>query len=370
MTAIYSVSQFSNLFLPDEGEIRKVPNEIDVFITRLDGIYYQIEGKILHQNDFKKGIPLLHQFIHGYFLEKVLGKGLSIVYLCTKDYLNYAMKFFNDLPMYEYESGTLKTFMHKCPEIIIPNIYAFLETMEFGFIFMEYFPLTLSHRSQLSNDKFFKYTKQLLQWLEMLHNKGGLHCDIKPYNLCINAEDDLRIIDYGLINNLDCSIDGLVASPFYRHPYIYRAVGERMSYTTHIAIDMWAVGMSLLEMMNGGFPQFVREVSYRDSLAYAEHLEKVDYKTNISVIVEKALSNTVDQKIFKNLLSLLLEVDVTKTISATEALMVLNPYATIPCKYFSKGFCRNGDNCQFSHQTTEFCGKCDDCQNTEGNLVK
>jgi len=43
-----------------------------------------------------------------------------------------------------------------------------------------------------------KYFQQLICALEYCHNKGICHRDIKPENLLLDANNDLKICDFGL----------------------------------------------------------------------------------------------------------------------------------------------------------------------------
>ena len=96
-----------------------------------------------------------------------------------------------------------------------------------------------------------------------------LHRDLKPGNLLVNKNCDLKICDFGLARAIDPSEEkkdlGLteyVVTRWYRAPEL---LVENQSYTT--AIDVWAVGCIFAEMLGRKalFPG-------RDYLHQARHL--------------------------------------------------------------------------------------------------
>ncbi|XP_075788783.1 mitogen-activated protein kinase 4 isoform X2 [Pelodiscus sinensis] len=99
--------------------------------------------------------------------------------------------------------------------------------------------------------KLFMY--QLLRGLKYIHSANILHRDLKPANIFINTEDlVLKIGDFGLARIVDQHYshkgylsEGLVTK-WYRSP---RLLLSPNNYTK--AIDMWAAGCILAEMLSG-----------------------------------------------------------------------------------------------------------------------
>mmetsp|Transcript_22397 Transcript_22397/g.57032 ORF Transcript_22397/g.57032 Transcript_22397/m.57032 type:complete len:403 (-) Transcript_22397:432-1640(-) len=103
----------------------------------------------------------------------------------------------------------------------------------------------------LSDDhcQFFLY--QLLRGLKFVHSAGVIHRDLKPRNLLVNSNCDLKICDYGLarVHHADdeictCPLTEYVCTRWYRAPEVL------CSWTDYAkAIDIWSVGCIFAEML-------------------------------------------------------------------------------------------------------------------------
>ncbi|CAK7272102.1 mitogen activated protein kinase 2 [Sporothrix epigloea] len=109
----------------------------------------------------------------------------------------------------------------------------------------------------LSDAHFQSFIYQILCGLKYIHSASVLHRDLKPGNLLVNADCELKICDFGLARGF--SIDPeenagymteYVATRWYRAPEIMLSF---QSYTK--AIDVWSVGCILAELL-GSRPVF------------------------------------------------------------------------------------------------------------------
>eukprot|EP00842_Homolaphlyctis_polyrhiza_P000966 jgi/Hompol1/1870/HPOL_002780-RA len=110
-------------------------------------------------------------------------------------------------------------------------------------------PLTEAHY------QYFLY--QICRGLKYIHSANVLHRDLKPGNLLVNADCELKICDFGLARGFSEEPDAgggfmteYVATRWYRAPEIMLSF---KSYTK--AIDMWSVGCIFAELL-GGKPLF------------------------------------------------------------------------------------------------------------------
>ncbi|KIP10049.1 hypothetical protein PHLGIDRAFT_282294 [Phlebiopsis gigantea 11061_1 CR5-6] len=146
---------------------------------------------------------------------------------------------------------------------ISPNhdeIYIFMEPMEADLhqIIKSGQSLTVEHV------QYFVY--QILRGLKYIHSASVVHRDLKPGNLLVNADCELKICDFGLSRGFNAAPDEnatmmteYVATRWYRAPEImlaYRAYGT--------AVDIWATGCIVAELMQG--KPFFKGKDYVDQL--------------------------------------------------------------------------------------------------------
>jgi cyclin-dependent kinase len=97
---------------------------------------------------------------------------------------------------------------------------------------------------------------QLLKGLANCHAKGILHRDLKPQNLLINKNGELKLADFGLARAFGIPVKKLtheVVTLWYRSPDVLLG-----NHNYGPDIDIWSVGCIFVEMMNGS-PLFAGE---------------------------------------------------------------------------------------------------------------
>lgn len=108
----------------------------------------------------------------------------------------------------------------------------------------------INSRQALTEDHHQHFTYQMLRGLAYLHSKEVVHRDLKPPNILVNRNCDVRICDFGLARVLKAADEDTfgntdyVVTRWYRAPEVVLLASE---YTQ--AIDVWAVGCILAEML-------------------------------------------------------------------------------------------------------------------------
>jgi cyclin-dependent kinase len=100
---------------------------------------------------------------------------------------------------------------------------------------------------ELPRVKSFLY--QLLQGVAFCHDHRVLHRDLKPQNLLINTEGQLKLADFGLARAFGIPVRNYtheVVTLWYRAPDVLMG-----SQTYSTQVDIWSIGCIFAEMSNG-----------------------------------------------------------------------------------------------------------------------
>ncbi|KDQ26778.1 hypothetical protein PLEOSDRAFT_1043792, partial [Pleurotus ostreatus PC15] len=105
----------------------------------------------------------------------------------------------------------------------------------------------------LTNEHVQYFLYQVLRGMKYVHSASVIHRDLKPGNLLVNADCELKICDFGLSRGFDALPDDdthrlteYVATRWYRAPEIILAFRR---YNT--AIDVWSIGCIFAELLTG-----------------------------------------------------------------------------------------------------------------------
>lgn len=103
-------------------------------------------------------------------------------------------------------------------------------------------------------DKAIDYTRQILQGLSRLHFSSLIHRDIKPFNILVTDEDQIKICDFGLSKLRHESVKShsslKVGSPYYAPPE-----QEDNPDSVDFSADLYSVGVMLYRMVTGRLPE-------------------------------------------------------------------------------------------------------------------
>jgi serine/threonine protein kinase len=212
----------------------------------------------INKNKNKKGIIIGNYLV----TEKRIGRGAtSTVYVGyhLKKKIKVAVKKFEVYPNGERAKRKAFREMELLRRMDHPNIiklydiyynekkgdlYLFLEFCHKGSI-----KSFLGEGGYVEEKHAKRLTKQLLSGLRYIHNMGVYHRDIKPHNLLLSKNYNLKISDFGLATmNTRGTFKRLCGSPLYMAPEVLTS-----SFYNEKS-DIWSVGIFLFEILFGFHP--------------------------------------------------------------------------------------------------------------------
>jgi WD40 repeat protein len=204
--------------------------------------------------------------IPGYRVEAILGTGgMGVVFRATHLRLNRAVALKMALAgayanpeeraRFQREAEAIATLRH--PNIV--QIYDVGEAQGRPYFTMEILEGgTLTEhlsRTPLPAQRSAQLVSQLADAIEVAHQKGVLHRDLKPDNILLDADDNPKITDFGLACRMDAEAGltrtgAVIGTPSYMAPE--QARGERKEFGP--AIDVYSLGAILYEVLTGRPP--------------------------------------------------------------------------------------------------------------------
>jgi len=121
-----------------------------------------------------------------------------------------------------------------------------------------FYHLQLQPSRKFDNDRVCFYAAEIALGIEHLHEMGILYRDLKPENVLIDAEGHIRLTDFGLSKEgfykTNDRTSTFCGTPEYLAPEIL-AGGDYNN-----AVDWWAFGAIIYEMLTGWAPFYTKDV--------------------------------------------------------------------------------------------------------------
>jgi serine/threonine protein kinase/Flp pilus assembly protein TadD len=220
---------------------------------------------------------LVGRTIGQYRIESLLGQGgMGAVYLAEDCKLerSVALKFFRNTfsddgwarEQLKQEARAVAKFEHSN----ICAVYGIEEIDDYNFIVMQFVEgetlASLLGQGSLEPGQVFNLAEQILNALSAAQARGIIHRDIKPQNILVSADLQLKVLDFGLAKFIHQKIESIgdeihsetqqelvVGTIAYMSPEQLR--GEELDYRS----DIFSFGIVLYEMASGGVHPFKRE---------------------------------------------------------------------------------------------------------------
>ena len=150
-------------------------------------------------------------------------------------------------------------FAFQTPE----KLYMVMDFVNGGELF---FHLRRSTRFNEERTQF--YAAQILLALDYLHSLGIIYRDLKPENVLLDKDGNIKLTDFGLSkkffgNFCDQKAFSFCGTPEYLAPEILKGTGHDK------AVDFWSLGALIYEMLSGIPPWYSknREQMFRNMLS-------------------------------------------------------------------------------------------------------
>ena len=203
----------------------------------------------------------------------------------------------------ERRGAELQRQLHGADSRVI-EIYEYGEKEEYFFIAMQYIEgrtlaQILVEEKRIEPARAARFAAEILSQLAKLHSftaeidgerRSVVHADIKPANVQIGGDDEVRLLDFGIAKALTFTHNRThlsLGSPSYCSP-------ERLSRgQVDLQADLWAVGVTLYEMIAGTPPYQAEDTRKLEALIQSRRPPRAlppDCPSGLVAILNKALA--------------------------------------------------------------------------------
>ncbi len=199
-----------------------------------------------------------------YKILKELGKGgMAIVYEARDLLLDRKVAIKMLRPEYISDTDFIKKFRHEAKavaRISHPNVVSIFDIArdeQYHYLVMEKIEGQnlkdiIIQRGKLTTTESLDIASQICSALTVAHENNIIHCDIKPHNILIDKEKQVKVTDFGIARAVTSSTitatDTIMGSAHYFSPEQAKG-GEIKTYS-----DLYSVGVVLYEMLTGRVP--------------------------------------------------------------------------------------------------------------------
>ncbi|KAJ1654803.1 cytochrome c oxidase subunit 1 [Dispira simplex] len=171
-----------------------------------------------------------------YYAMKVLRK-VDVVKLKQVEHINSEREILSQI-RFPFIVNLYTTFQNEV------NLYMLQEYVVGGELFSH-----LRKAGRFPNDVTRFYAAEIILAIEYLHSKDIIYRDLKPENLLLDSSGHIKITDFGFAKHVADRTWTLCGTPEYLAPEIIQSKGHGK------AVDWWALGILVFEML-AGYPPF------------------------------------------------------------------------------------------------------------------
>lgn len=203
--------------------------------------------------------------LNQYRIENLVARsGMASIYKATDMQTNQAVAIKIPHPEIEGDPALFERFQREAEigrMLDHPGVMKVLEYNTRGQVYMvlewvegRLLRYILHEEKKLPPERAIKLMVEVLDALDYIHRNGVVHRDLKPENIMVNAEDHIKLIDFGIAGKAGArrltfaKLSQVMGSPDYIAPE--QVKGKRGDART----DLYAMGVILYEMLTGETP--------------------------------------------------------------------------------------------------------------------
>ncbi|CAH1161189.1 unnamed protein product [Phyllotreta striolata] len=273
--------EVTNVIFNSKDEVNSIEDEENLFINdpnnadfdddlenlNIANFFHKVDSDQIIYQKKKRRLKLIGKYVMGDLLgEGAYGKVKDMLdseTLCRRAVKILKQRKLRRIPNGELnvqrEIKLLKKLKHKNLINLVDLLYN--HEKEKMYLIMEYCVGSLQGMLDASPDKKFPqyqahdYFLQLIDGLEYLHSMRVVHKDIKPGNLLLTLEGDLKITDLGVAETIDLFAKDDICyigqgSPAFQPPEI----ANGLDCFSGFKVDIWSSGVTLYNITTGLYP--------------------------------------------------------------------------------------------------------------------
>ena len=240
--------------------------------------------------------------IGNYILTKIIGKGsFSNVYKAchieTKEL--YAMKVLSLKNLANKMIENIETEISIMINIKHDNIVRLYETIKtdkhiclvIDYCDGEDLNKYIKKNGRISEKQSKNFMTQIATGLHYLHSLNLIHRDLKPHNILLSKNGNIKIADFGFVKDYteNSMLDTLCGSPIYMAPEIL----QHKKYDAKV--DLWSIGIILYEMLSAE-PPFMAS----NHIQLLKTIETTKFKFHKNIIISKDCINIIESLLVVN----------------------------------------------------------------------
>jgi serine/threonine-protein kinase len=204
--------------------------------------------------------------INGYELGRLLGQGtFGETYEAAKGGQRVALKLIREeAVLHGWDARRFEREVRALQKAVGPNVVKFIESGEAPlgnetrlFVVLEYLEgqdlskYFRAFKNQLAEETIKNILVQIVAGLRIIHSHNIIHRDLKPANVFVTKDEEIKLLDFGLVKMLDYTTlttapGQPIGTPLYIAPEILR--GDEVD----IRADFYSLGVLMYHLITGG----------------------------------------------------------------------------------------------------------------------